>query len=293
MGLNRRTDLKKEVDNMSMIRDAATVLLVREAQGALQVYAQRRSQQLQAFAGVWVFPGGSVEEQDRLPHWTQLLAPFDERQATNHAVWREQNRPAIDTLDFRQRMRPLIEKRTGKTLPDDPVPDSSLDPAANLAAWVAAMRELFEETGVLLVSGAVPDRSALRSMRRQVIRGELSFHEFLLQHAMQPEPNQLRYMGRLLTPSTVKRRFDTRFFLACLPAGQEVDDHPEVTGEAVEGGWFTPREMLENVGGKFPIVPPTRYALEVISAYSTLEELWNAFCPPEEGKGEAYCGSSA
>ena len=53
-----------------MIRDAATVLLVREAQGALQVYAQRRSQQLQAFAGVWVFPGGRVEEQDRLPHWS-------------------------------------------------------------------------------------------------------------------------------------------------------------------------------------------------------------------------------
>lgn len=277
----------------SAVRDAATVLLVRAEQGALQVYAQRRSPQLRSFAGVWAFPGGSVDEQDRLPQWQRLLAPFDEQQATSQAVWREQNRPAIDTLDFRKRLGPLIEKRLGTKIPDDPIPDSSLDPAANLASWVAAMRELFEETGVLLVSGEVPDRFTLRASRQMVIRGELSFSEFLSSHQLRLDPAQLRYMGRLLTPSTEKRRFDTRFFLACLPSGQEVDDSREVTGEAVEGGWFTPQEMVENQGGKFPVVPPTRYALEIISAYTTLDALWDAFRPPYSGEchgGE--CGGS-
>ena len=61
------------------------------------------------------------------------------------------------------------------------------------------------------------------------------------------------------------------FFLTSLPPGQDVDMSTEVTGEAVEGGWFTPHEM---------VVPPTRYALEMITGYPTLEELRYAFRPP-------------
>lgn len=269
---------------MTTIRDAATVVLVREVDGRLQVYAQRRSPQLRAFAGVWAFPGGAVEEQDRLPQWAQLLAPFDERQATLLAVWREKHGPAVDTLDFRKRLGPVIEKHLGTKIPDDPIPDSSQDPAANLAAWVAGMRELFEETGVLLVEGEIPERSALRAWRQKVMRGELSFSAFLLDHALQPNPSRLRYMGRLVTPSTEKRRFDTRFFLAALPPGQEVDGGRDVVGEAVEGGWFLPQEMLEDQGGKFPLVPPTRYVLEIVSGYSTLSELLKAFASPEAGQ---------
>ena len=267
---------------MSTIRDAATVLLVREAPEGLQVYVQRRSPKMRAFAGVWAFPGGSVEEQDRLSLWTQLLAPFDEQEATRLAVWRERHRPAIDTLEFRHRLAPVIEKHLGTKIPDDPIPDSSQDSAANLASWVAAMRELFEETGVLLVEGNVPERSVIRSWRQQVIRGERDFSAFLSAFSLRPVPARLRYMGRLLTPSTEKRRFDTRFYLAALPAGQEVDDSPEVTSEAVETGWFTPQEMLENLDGKFPVVPPTRYALEIVSEYSTLDDLWKAFSPPDD-----------
>lgn len=275
---------KKEVEDMTNIRDAATVLLVREAQGSLQVYVQRRSPKLRAFAGVWAFPGGTVEEQDRVPLWRQLLAPFDEQQATVQAVWRERHCPAIDTLDFRKRLGPLIEKRIGAKIPADPIPDSSRDPAANLASRVAAMRELFEETGVLLVAGRLPDRPTLRAWRQKVMQGEAAFHELLTRFALKPLPNRLRYMGRLVTPSTEKRRFDTRFFLAGLPPDQEVDTSPEVNGEAVDGGWFAPQEMLENEGGKFPVVPPTRYALEIISAYSTWDELWQAFSSPDDGK---------
>ncbi|ATY85990.1 hypothetical protein CVV65_14520 [Kyrpidia spormannii] len=88
----------------SPVRDAATVLPVRpDAGSGFLVYALRRHPKLRAFAGVWAFPGGSVEEQDRIPKWRILLAPFDERQATEQTVHRERTRPAIETRDFRRR----------------------------------------------------------------------------------------------------------------------------------------------------------------------------------------------
>jgi len=269
-----------QAQSPSPVRDAATVLLVRPDGGSgFQVYAMRRSPKLRAFAGVWAFPGGSVDEQDRVPKWRILLAPFDERQATEQTVYRERTMPAIETRDFRKRLGPWIEKRIGTKIPDDPIPDSSLDPATNLASWVTAMRELFEETGTLLVEGNLPDPMLLREIRQKVMSGEIRFGDFLEEHGLRPVPEMLRYMGRLLTPSTEKRRFDTRFFLARLPEGQEVDNMQGLTGEAVEDGWFRPQEILENRDGRFPIIPPTRYALEIIAAYRTLDELWEAFCP--------------
>ncbi|MDI3329034.1 MAG: hypothetical protein QJR06_10800 [Alicyclobacillaceae bacterium] len=262
------------------VRDAATVLMVRpDGPGGFRVYAQRRSPRLRAFAGVWAFPGGSVEPQDRRPEWRVLLAPFDERQATEQTVYRERTTPAIETRDFRRKFRPLIEKRIGNRVPDDPIPDSSLDPAANLASWVAAIRELFEETGVLLTEGEKPAVVMRVQIRQKVLNGDMPFADFLQEYGMRPAPGLLRYMGRLITPSTETRRFDTRFFLARLPEGQEPDGVVGPTDEAVEDGWFRPEEILDNRDGRFPTIPPTRYALQTIAAFRSLDELWAAFSP--------------
>lgn len=152
-------------------RQAATVILLRGEQIALEVLLVKRTEQARFMGGVWVFPGGAVDEQD-----------------------------------------------------------------GERAHRAAAVRELSEEAGIVL-SG----------------------------------PDALIEFSRWITPAEVTVRFDTRFFLAELPDGQE----PEIDGqECVAQGWFTPQGALDAYErGEISLVFPTIKHLEQLGKFSSVAEL--------------------
>jgi 8-oxo-dGTP pyrophosphatase MutT (NUDIX family) len=86
-----------------------------------------------------------------------------------------------------------------------------------------------------------------------------------------PDPGELVKFSRWITPAEVKIRFDTHFFLAELPAGQEARIDGE---ECVDVGWFSPRGALDAHGrGELELVFPTVKHLEQLSAFSSVEDL--------------------
>lgn len=152
-------------------RQAATVILLRGGSSTLEVLLVKRTEQARFMGGVWVFPGGAVDEQD------------------------------------------------------------GEDPHRSAAA-----RELLEEASITIA-----------------------------------KPSELVEFSRWITPAQVSVRFDTRFFLAQLPEGQE----PRVDGEeCVDQGWFTPQGALDaHAREEIALVFPTIKHLEQLGAFPTVEEL--------------------
>ncbi len=134
---------------------------------------------------------------------------------------------------------------------------------ADAAPYVAAVRELFEEAGVLLARGAerlAPER--LRALRRALLDGTRTFRALLAETECAIDARDLESAGRWITPPFTPTRFDTRFFLAWMPEGQ----HAEVwTGELVEGEWIRPRDALARWrSGESLLTPPTLHVLEQV-----------------------------
>src|SRR5262249_26063493 len=127
----------------------------------------------------------------------------------------------------------------GKVAP----PDAELLPGS--PRCVSAVRELFEETGVLLArrsDGSFPSASAdLQFLRRDLIAGSLSFGDILKQLGLTIHAADLTPAGSLVTPPFAPFRFDTAFFVAELPPGQQAEVWP---GELDEGEWITADDLL-------------------------------------------------
>jgi 8-oxo-dGTP pyrophosphatase MutT (NUDIX family) len=103
----------------------------------------------------------------------------------------------------------------------------------------AAVRETFEETGVLLTVPA----ASLAHLQPEVEDGRLTFGDLLMQHGLSIDAHALRPWARWVTPAdpTTLRRYDTRFFVAALPDGAEAAD---LTRESTTAGWITAAEAL-------------------------------------------------
>jgi 8-oxo-dGTP pyrophosphatase MutT (NUDIX family) len=154
------------------------------------------------------------------------------------------------------------------------------DPADSLALWLAALRELFEETGVLLAIGATgrlvtfddPLRTARLAEDRLALQaGRRTLWEIARREGLVPAPEQLRYWAHWITPEALPRRFNTRFFLAVLPPGQEAL-HCQV--ETTDGVWIAPSAALaQHAAGDFPLVFATRTHLERLVAFPSLDAL--------------------
>lgn len=131
---------------------------------------------------------------------------------------------------------------------------------------VCAIRELFEETGVLLVhqaDGGYPRSGPeLDGFRRLLLDGSLTFTELLQKQRWSLEANDLGFAGHLVTPAFVPLRFDTAFYAATLPPGQQATIWP---GELTEGWWASAREALRGWRDAQTILtPPTVSILQVI-----------------------------
>jgi 8-oxo-dGTP pyrophosphatase MutT (NUDIX family) len=146
------------------------------------------------------------------------------------------------------------------------------DPDEDAAAVAAAVRETFEECGVLLAvdaAGAAPDAGTLASpvweqRRLRLAAGELALAEVLGTAGLAVRAADLRPWARWVTPPFERRRFDTRFYVAALPPGQEARD---LGGEGERAAWLGPgAAVAAHAAGELPMLPPTLVCLEELAA---------------------------
>lgn len=215
------------------LRDAATVVLLRDCPGGLEVYMQRRTSTLTFAAGMYVFPGGRVEEQDADP----LIAFAGEPpQPPPFAIGGD-----------------IVLRQPG---PDDPG-------AVYRSLLAAAVRETLEEAGVLLgtVDGRPADDLAAHRVREALLSGE-PLSQALAAASVRLDFDRLIGFAHWMTPAVEVRRFDTRFFLAALPPSQRAGS---VSGESDAHGWVRPDAMLARLSaGEVVMLPPTVAALTAL-----------------------------
>jgi 8-oxo-dGTP pyrophosphatase MutT (NUDIX family) len=123
----------------------------------------------------------------------------------------------------------------------------------------AAVREVFEEVGVLL---ARPDGAAAAGRIRAELAAGRDFWAALAAAEAEPALDRLAFCGRWVTPRQVRRRYDTRFYLAPLPAGQPIRPEP---GEVVEWRWITPAAALAD--DDMAMINVTRRILEQMAEH--------------------------
>lgn len=134
----------------------------------------------------------------------------------------------------------------------------------------AAVREVFEETGVLLTSPVVD----LAEVRAEVEAGTVAFGDLLREHGLAVDGAAVRPWSRWITPEGEVRRYDTRFFVAALPAGAEARD---VTTESSAAGWFDIHAVLRSAErGEIGMLPPTIMTLTSMTPYLTVAEVLDA-----------------
>ncbi|MER5862091.1 NUDIX hydrolase [Kitasatospora sp. NPDC002040] len=133
-----------------------------------------------------------------------------------------------------------------------------VDAATAQAVVCAAVRETFEEAGVLLAgpdAATTADPADWSAERAALEAHELSFADFLRAHGLLLRSDLLSAWARWVTPAFEERRYDTWFFVAALPAGQRAAD---TVGEADRVAWLTPAEAVEgHADGRYGMMPPT------------------------------------
>lgn len=141
----------------------------------------------------------------------------------------------------------------------------------------AAVRETFEESGVLLAgteNGVVEDASQYADARQALVSRELSLASFLREAGLILRADLLRPWAHWITPIQEKRRYDTRFFVAVLPEGQHADG---ATTEATSAGWQRPEEALADAEeGRRVLLPPTWHTLSELAKFSSVADVLTA-----------------
>lgn len=175
---------------------------------------------------------------------------------------------ALDPDDASERAAPRV-----RGLADAPASARLGLAAGGLAYWVAAARECFEESGILLAVDeddlpVDPERAAsLAHLRDEVNAGRLAFSELLEKEKLFIPAREIAYYSHWITAPGRPRRFSTRFFVACAPAGQH-GAHDR--SETVHSVWVSPREALERDQRKeIELIFPTRSTLADLAAYRT------------------------
>lgn len=147
---------------------------------------------------------------------------------------------------------------------------SGLDPI-DATARVAAAREAFEESAILLSTGAPVDAETRTRLRPASDRHEIGFAELLAEIGHSLDAAKLVPFARWLPPEGLHKRFDTHFYVAALPDGEEMlaDGH-----EAVHARWASPAELLADAdAGRISVLFPTRCNLARLGQFATVSEL--------------------
>jgi 8-oxo-dGTP pyrophosphatase MutT (NUDIX family) len=226
-------------------RDAATVMLLRAAGGGagvpgegIEVYMLRRRQSMPFAPGASVFPGGSV----------------DGRDADSDVAW-----AGPDVTQWARWLGTTPELARG--------------------LLCAAVRETFEESGVLLAGPTaddltLPAQQELEPDRLALLDRSLSLAGLLASRGLVLRSDLLKPWARWITPTAEKRRYDTRFFAAVLPPGQQTAD---IRDEADQVAWLPPADVLAAAKRReIALMPPTAVTLAELAACADLAAVFAA-----------------
>jgi 8-oxo-dGTP pyrophosphatase MutT (NUDIX family) len=221
-------------------RDAATLILLRDSEqpaGGIEVLLLQRHARSAFLPGAHVFPGGVVEEVDFAPEMAALCCGLSFQQA--HRI----------------------------------IKDVSL-PEKSLGFFVAAIREAFEESGILLTCGRRPvdERRMMRlgGYRAKVHANPSVFVSRLRDEGLSLATDKLFYFAHWVTPEVLPIRFNARFFAAVAPPGQQASPDGK---ETVEARWILPQDALaEHEAGKLKLAPPTFHSLTDLGKFRTADE---------------------
>lgn len=234
--------------------DAATVVLLREIEKSdgnrgIEVYITKRHQSLEFVGGFHVFPGGKMDRQDLEPGNLERCKGLSPEDAQKILV-------------------------------------NPLNPLKSLAYWVTAIRELFEEAGILLAynkEGELIDfkdkelRDKFSSFRRLIHGGKFTMGEMMVKEDLFYAVDNLLYLSHWITPKFSPRRFDTRFFIARLPEEQSPQHYED---EVTESSWIDPVvALLKWQMGEINMIMPTFTTLQSLTKFKTLTELFDAYKP--------------
>jgi len=228
-------------------KKAATIILLREKESkGLEVFLLKRHEKSSFMGGNFVYPGGRVDRNDGSLEICSLCKGITPEEA--YQIFGE-----------------------------------SIPPDKSFAHWVAGIRELFEEAGVLLAydqSGNPfilknpAERERFLNYRNLLQKDKLTICQLAQEEKFLLALDQLYYYAHWITPEARSERFDTRFFLARHPIGQEATyDQKETT----VGIWLNPKEALEeNLRGEVILSPPTLKTLEDLSRFKSIDEVFNS-----------------
>jgi 8-oxo-dGTP pyrophosphatase MutT (NUDIX family) len=216
-------------------RDAASVVLLRDTDEGLQVFLLRRASASAVLGGAYVFPGGKVDDSDALPDTLRKLT-----RTPDHLL------PTLNQAEL------------------------AAERAAGL--YVAALREAFEESGVLLAQWErrTPTLTELAHAAKRLNSGT-ALLDLLIELGAQLDADAIVPWSRWITPkraSVMTKRFDTRFFVAGLPAGQHAQHDDHETDESV---WLSPHRALEQYyASQIDLAPPQIMSLAHLARHDTV-----------------------
>lgn len=211
-------------------KDAATVVLMRDRdEGGFEVFFVKRSAGSKFMGGAYVFPGGKVDATDS------------------------------DVSGLR------VVGRTPAGAAEALAESSNADAA--IGFFIAALRETFEEAGVLLAS--IDNVDVLPELRKKLLAGA-TFASVVNEANATLRVDALVPLSRWVTPTAESRRFDARFFMARAPNNQvAMHDNYETT----ESAWLTPAEALRRAERlEILLPPPTLRTLELIRNLKSVDE---------------------
>lgn len=212
---------------------------MRDREAGVEVLLLRRARTAGFVPGAYVFPGGRVDRSDASAEAIARLAGLDAAGAAARLELPEADPPA-------------------------------------LAYYLAALREAFEETGIVVgrrADGSVPASAAqdveIDALRKDLMGDRITFSQALDRIGCTLDGDAVEYMAHWITPVPEPRRYDTRFFAARVaPTAAAIVDPREMT-DAV---WLTPEEALgRSRTGRLPMVFPTIRTLEDLAAFDTVD----------------------
>lgn len=237
--------LQKPPSEPAVPRPAATIVLMRDGDAGSEVLLLRRNRESGFVPGAYVFPGGRVDGADAHPDLLHRVDGLTSDEAAERLEHTDGEPPAM-------------------------------------AFYLAALREAFEETGILVghhADGHHPPTAAeseeVDAIRDDLMEDRITFAEALARMDCRIEGSAVEYLAHWITPAVEPRRYDTRFFAARVPRGSDAIIDPREMTDAV---WITPEGALaRNEAGRLPMVFPTIKTLQRLARYgdvaSTLDAL--------------------
>ena len=228
-------------------RLAATVILLRDTgQRGFEIFLTRRPEGMAFLGGKYCFPGGTLRKEDYSRAMLQHCAGLTPDQA---------------------------QKFVG----------AEVSPQVALGVWIAALRELFEEAGILLgldrngrrMPAPAQARERLIEKHSRLVSSILTFAGLLESEGVFCDLGALAHFSHWQTPEQVSMRYDTHFFLAELPA----DQSPlPVTAEVSHSVWLSPDDALRmSAKNQLPVIFPTFASLRTLADFDSLESVWREF----------------